>query len=247
MFKMYEVGGCVRDEILGLKSKDVDYVAVPSETLLEKYKDAHEMFVILETYLTNEKFEIFLSTPSCFTIRAKFPKGHKYEGVADFVMARKEVGYVPDTRQPIIVPGTLYDDLERRDFTLNALAKDEDGTIIDYFDGIWALENKLLLTPLEAKTTMMDDPLRLMRAFRFSITKGFTISPNIMETCLMDSVINKLELVVSQERIRDEVYKMMKHDTLNTLDLFREINYLNPKILEIIFGRGMWLKPTTEL
>ena len=247
MFKMYEVGGCVRDEILGLKSKDVDYVAVPSETLLEKYKDAHEMFVILETYLTNEKFEIFLSTPSCFTIRAKFPKGHKYEGVADFVMARKEVGYVPDTRQPIIVPGTLYDDLERRDFTLNALAKDEDGTIIDYFDGIWALENKLLLTPLEAKTTMMDDPLRLMRAFRFSITKGFTISPNIMETCLMDSVINKLELVVSQERIRDEVYKMMKHDTLNTLDLFRKINYLNPKILEIIFGRGMWLKPTTEL
>jgi tRNA nucleotidyltransferase/poly(A) polymerase len=247
MFKMYEVGGCVRDEILGLKSKDVDYVAVPSETLLGKYKDAHEMFVILETYLTNEKFEIFLSTPSCFTIRAKFPKGHKYEGVADFVMARKEVGYVPDTRQPIIVPGTLYDDLERRDFTLNALAKDEDGTIIDYFDGMWALENKLLLTPLEAKTTMMDDPLRLMRAFRFSITKGFTISPNIMETCLMDSVINKLELVVSQERIRDEVYKMMKHDTLNTLDLFREINYLNPKILEIIFGRGMWLKPTTEL
>ena len=247
MFKMYEVGGCVRDEILGLKSKDVDYVAVPSETLLGKYNNAHEMFVILETYLTNEKFEIFLSTPSCFTIRAKFPKGHKYEGVADFVMARKEVGYVPDTRQPIIVPGTLYDDLERRDFTLNALAKDEDGTIIDYFDGIWALENKLLLTPLEAKTTMMDDPLRLMRAFRFSITKGFTISPNIMETCLMDSVINKLELVVSQERIRDEVYKMMKHDTLNTLDLFRKINYLNPKILEIIFGRGMWLKPTTEL
>jgi tRNA nucleotidyltransferase/poly(A) polymerase len=63
----------------------------------------------------------------------------------------------------------------------------------------------------------------------------------------MDGVIEKLEKVVSQERIRDEVYKMMKHDTLNTLDLFREINYLNPKILEIIFGRGMWLKPTTEL
>ena len=247
MFKMYEVGGCVRDEILGLKPKDVDYVVVPSESLLEKYKDAYEMFVVLESYLTNEKFEIFLSTPSCFTIRAKFPKSHKYQGVADFVLARKEVGYVPDTRQPIVVPGTLYDDLERRDFTLNALAKDEDGNIIDYFDGMWALENEMLITPLEARVTMMDDPLRLLRAMRFSITKGFTISPRIWETLLMDGVIEKLEKVVSQERIRDEVYKMMKHDTLKTLDLFEKIKYTNPKLLEIIFSRGLWLKPTTEL
>jgi tRNA nucleotidyltransferase/poly(A) polymerase len=81
MFKMLEVGGKVRDEILGLQSKDVDYVVVPNESLLEKYQDVYEMFVILETYLTNEKFEIFLSTPDCFTIRAKFPKGHKYQGV----------------------------------------------------------------------------------------------------------------------------------------------------------------------
>jgi tRNA nucleotidyltransferase/poly(A) polymerase len=247
MFRMYEVGGCVRDEILGLKSKDVDYVAVPSETLLGKYKDAHEMFVILETYLTNEKFEIFLSTPSCFTIRAKFPKGHKYEGVADFVMARKEIGYVEGTRQPIVVPGTLYDDLIRRDFTLNALAKDEDGNIIDMFDGMWALENKILMTPQTAWMTMLDDPLRLLRAFRFSITKGFDISPRIWETCHVDEVIDKLEKVVSQERIRDEIFKMMKHDTLKTLDLFEKIKHTNPKILEIMFGKGLWLKPTTEL
>lgn len=245
MFKMYQVGGCVRDEILGLKSKDVDYVAVPSEALLNK--EAHELFIILETYLTNEKFEIFLSTPSCFTIRAKFPKGHKYVGVADFVMARKEIGYVEGTRQPIIVPGTLYDDLVRRDFTLNALAKDDDGTIIDYFDGMWALENKILMTPQTAWMTMLDDPLRLLRAFRFSITKGFDISPRIWETCHVDDIVEKLEKVVSQERIRDEVYKMMKHDTLKTLDLFEKIKHTNPKILEIIFGKGLWLKPTTEL
>ncbi|MDD1475323.1 hypothetical protein MEO41_29265, partial [Dolichospermum sp. ST_sed4] len=66
------------------------------------------------------------------------------------------------------------------------MAKDENGTIIDLFDGIWALENKMLLTPLDAKVTMLDDPLRLIRAFRFSITKGFEISPRIWETCLMD-------------------------------------------------------------
>ena len=247
MFKFYEVGGCVRDEILGLKSKDIDYVAVPSDGLLKDVTSAYDMFIILKSYLIEEDFELFLVTPDCFTIRAKFPKGHKYQGVADFVMARKEIGYIPDTRQPIIVPGTLYDDLERRDFTLNALAKDENGEIIDYFDGIWALENKMLLTPLDSKVTMMDDPLRLLRAFRFSNTKGFTISPRIWETCLMDGIVEKLDKVVSQERIRDEVFKMMKHDTLKTLELFERIRLVNPNILTIMFGKGIWLKPTNEL
>jgi len=246
MFKFYEVGGCVRDEILMLKSKDIDYVAVPSDGLLKDVTSAHDMFCILESYLKEEGFELFLVTPDCFTIRAKFPKEHKYQGVADFVMARKEIGYVPDTRQPMVVPGTLYDDLERRDFTLNALAKDEDGKIIDYFNGLKALERGVLITPLLAEKTMLDDPLRLLRAFRFSITKGFVISTPIMETCSMDSVVEKLEQVVSQERIRDEVFKMMKHDTLKTLELFERIRIINPKLLEIMFGRGMWLKPTTE-
>ena len=246
MFKFYEVGGKVRDEILGLQSKDVDYVAVPNEKLLLTHYSAPDMFSVLEGYLKEEGFEIFLVTTDCFTIRAKFPKDHKYQGVADFVMARKEVGYFKDTRQPIVLPGTLHDDLQRRDFTLNALAKDEDGNIIDLFDGLWALENKLLLTPLNAKDTMLDDPLRLLRAFRFSITKGFTISPQIMETCLMDSVVDKLALVVSQERIREEVLKMLKHDTLKTLELFEKIRIINPRILEIMFSNGMWLKPTME-
>ena len=105
-FKFYEVGGCVRDELLGLKSKDIDYVAVPDDGLLEVITYADTMFSILETYLRNEGFEIFLITPDCFTIRAKFPKDHKYQGIADFVMARKEVGSMPNTRQPMIVPGT---------------------------------------------------------------------------------------------------------------------------------------------
>jgi tRNA nucleotidyltransferase/poly(A) polymerase len=247
LFKMYEVGGCVRDEILGLKSKDIDYVAVPNDELIKDISSAHTMFGILEGYLREEGFELFLVTPDCFTIRAKFPKNHKHSGVADFVMARKEVGYIPGTRQPMVVPGTLRDDLIRRDFTLNALAKDEDGNIIDMFEGMWALDNGILITPQDAITTMSDDPLRLLRAFRFSITKGFDISPRIWETCFVDEIVEKLEKVVSQERIRDEVYKMMKHDTLKTLDLFEKIKKSNPKILEIMFGRGMWLKPTTEL
>jgi len=243
MPQIFKVGGCVRDELLGLQSKDIDFTFV----LDDLNQTVEQGFQEMTDWMTKEGFQIFLSTPDCFTIRAKFPKDSPNAGlVADFVMARKEVGYFEGTRRPILKLGSLEDDLIRRDFTLNAMAVSEDGELIDLFDGKWALENKILLTPRDAKETMLDDPLRLLRAFRFSITKGFTISPRIMETCLMDSVVEKLELVVSQERIREEVFKMMKHDTLKTLELLERIRTINPKLLEIIFGRGMWLKPTFE-
>jgi tRNA nucleotidyltransferase/poly(A) polymerase len=242
MFKFYEVGGKVRDEILGLQSKDVDYVAVPNDNLLEKYQDAYEMFVVLETYLNNEKFEIFLSTPDCFTIRAKFPKDHKYQGVADFVMARKEIGYVEGTRTPIVVPGTLYDDLERRDFTLNALAKDEDETIIDYFNGMKDLESMVLRTPLPTESTFNDDPLRILRAIRFSITKGFKI-PATMALTIEGYNYDKKMSVVSSERIREELYKCFKYDTFKTLNVLNEFPLLKRYIFE---NKLMWLKPTME-
>jgi len=242
LFKIYEVGGKVRDEILGLQSKDVDYVAVPSDTLLEKYKSAHEMFVILETFLTNEKFEIFLSTPDCFTVRAKFPKDHKYQGVADFVMARKEIGYVEGTRTPIVVPGTLKDDLGRRDFTVNAMAKDDNGEIIDLFDGMKDLGKMVLSTPLPTKQTFDDDPLRVLRAIRFAITKGFSLKH-------LDYYINNYNYetkmkVVSSERIREELLKCFKHDTMLTLDMLNDYPTLKRYIFE---NKLMWLKPTMEI
>jgi tRNA nucleotidyltransferase/poly(A) polymerase len=241
MFKFYEVGGKIRDEILGLQSKDVDYVAVPSESLLEKYKSAHEMFVVLETFLLNEKFEIFLSTPDCFTIRAKFPKDHKYQGVADFVMARKEIGYVEGTRTPIVIPGTLKDDLERRDFTVNAMAKGDDGKIIDLFDGMNDLKRMVLITPLPPEQTFNDDPLRVLRAVRFAITKGFSLK-------FLDYYINNYDYenkmsVVSTDRIREELYKCFKHDTMGTLDMLNDYPTLKRYIFE---NKLMWLKPTME-
>jgi tRNA nucleotidyltransferase/poly(A) polymerase len=243
MPQIYKVGGCVRDRLLGLDSKDIDFTFV----LDDLNQSVQEGFDIMTEYLKSEGYEIFLSTSEMFTIRAKFPVNHKFKGmVADFVMARKEVGYTEGTRRPILKLGNLEDDLVRRDFTLNAMAEDIDGNLIDLFDGQWALENRLLITPRDASITMLDDPLRLLRAFRFSITKGFTITPRIWETCLMDSVVDKLEKVVSGERIREEVFKMFKHNTIETLDLIREINYINPRIIEIMFGKGMWLKPTFE-
>jgi poly(A) polymerase len=242
-FKFYEVGGKVRDELIGLKSKDVDYVAVPHETLIRNVESAHTMFGILNEYLKDEGFEIFLVTDHCFTIRAKFPKDHVYSGVADFVMARKEIGYIPGTRTPIIKPGTLYDDLERRDFTLNALAKNEDGKIIDYFDGIKDLKDGILRTPLDTIETFNDDPLRILRAIRFSITKGFTIPSDMWHDIYHYDYQTKM-FVVSDERIREELYKCFKFDTLETLEKLRQF----PHLTEYIFrDNKLWLKPTFEL
>jgi tRNA nucleotidyltransferase/poly(A) polymerase len=157
-------------------------------------------------------------------------------------MARKEVGYIPNTRQPMIVPGTVTDDLIRRDFTLNALAKDEDGNIIDMFDGMWALENKILMTPQDAIKTFDDDALRIIRGVRFSITKGFSMHSDIINAIEHYDYESKMK-VVSTERIREELLKCFKFDTLKTLS---ELNHF-PKLRDYVFRNNLlWLKPTTE-
>ena len=134
--KIFEVGGCVRDELLGLESKDIDFTVVLDDTSLSVDEGWDKML----KWLRSEGFSLFLETKDCFTVRVKFPKGHKNEGlVVDFVMSRKEVGVIPGTRKPILELGTLEDDLMRRDFTVNSLCKDEDGKIIDLFEGVYDL------------------------------------------------------------------------------------------------------------
>jgi tRNA nucleotidyltransferase/poly(A) polymerase len=243
MPKIFKVGGCVRDRLLGVDSKDIDFTFV-----LDNLDWTVESgFEIMTEWMVVNGFEIFLSTPDCFTIRAKFPKDHQFAGlVADFVMARKEIGYVEGTRRPILELGTLEDDLLRRDFTLNALAEDIDGNIIDIFGGIDDLKIGLLRTPLPAKQTMMDDPLRILRALRFAITKGFTIDDSIWVAMMQPEILEKLKTTVSSERIRDEVFKMMKHDTVKTLKLLRDVEDTIEGFTELVFSRGLWLKPTNE-
>jgi tRNA nucleotidyltransferase/poly(A) polymerase len=245
MPEIFKVGGCVRDEIIGIDSKDIDFTFVLDRTDIT----VEEGFQKMTEWMEAEGYKIFLSTPDCFTIRAKFPDSSINKGmVADFVMARKEVGYKPGTRQPILEIGTLEDDLLRRDFTLNALAVDFDGNLIDLFEGKADLERKLLRTPLPAAQTMMDDPLRILRALRFSITKGFDIDQSIFDAMAQPEILEKLKTTVSVERIRDEVFKMMKHDTIASIKLLTEVDSkLIPGFFELVFSKGLWLKPTFEL
>ena len=183
MIKLFEVGGCVRDEILGIHTNDIDFTVVidkPGEDL-----SVDEGWLFMRHFLVTEGFKIFLETKDCFTIRAMFPKEHKHEGlVADFVMARKELGVISGTRKPILKLGTLEDDLTRRDFTLNALCKNDDGSIIDLFNGQKDLQDKVLRTPLDPMITLMDDPLRLLRGLRFAVTKGFKLEHSLFTAML---------------------------------------------------------------
>ena len=237
--KIFEVGGCVRDELLGLESKDIDFTVVLDDTSLSVDEGWDKML----KWLRSEGFSLFLETKDCFTVRGKFPKGHKNEGlVGDFVMSRKEVGVIPGTRKPILELGTLEDDLMRRDFTVNSLCKDEDGKIIDLFEGVYDLRTKVLRTPLDPMITLLDDPLRMLRGLRFSITKGFIIDSKLWDSMLDPRVLDKLKEVVSHERMREEITKMMKHDTIKSLKLLNKI----PGLMEVIFSNGMWLMPTTK-
>ena len=240
MAKIFKVGGCIRDKFLGVDSKDIDFTFV-----CENSKTIEEGWAEMVNWMTERKYEIFLETPDCFTIRAKFPKGDTNEGlVADFVMARKETGYIEGTRKPILELGTLEDDLIRRDFTVNALAEDIDGTIIDLFNGLDDLKKGILRTPTDAMVTMMDDPLRILRALRFTITKDFTMSIDLWDAMQQPNILQKLELTVSGERIREEIAKMFQFDTVRSFRLLMDVDNVIPGFLDLIFKNGMWLVPT---
>jgi tRNA nucleotidyltransferase/poly(A) polymerase len=238
MPKIFKVGGCVRDGLLGVKTKDIDFTFV----LDDLNKTVEEGFKEMEQWMIDQGFTIFLSVPEMFTIRAKFPADHKFAKLdADFVMARKEVGYVEGTRRPILELGTLEDDLVRRDFTVNAMAEDEDGNLIDLFSGQIDLQLMVLITPKAPQITFNEDPLRIIRAIRFSITKGFSLK-------YLDYYINNFDYegkmgVVSIERIREELLKCFKHDTLRTLEM---LDYF-PTLKHYVFKNNiLWLKPTFE-
>lgn len=232
MLELYYVGGCVRDKLMGVTPNDIDYVVVDTEN-----RDIEQSYSAMIDYLQEQGYKIFLQMKQCYTVRCA------KNGVADFVLARKEVGYEKKTRMPICLPGTLYEDLERRDFTVNAIAEDADGNLYDYFNGIQDIKNKVLRTPIDPYKSFSDDPLRLLRAIRFKITKRFVFCKELDEAFNDDGLWNKLKPSVSNDRIREELYKCFKYNTVQTLEVLRT---LSPTKLKILFGDKLWLKPTVE-
>lgn len=237
-YKLFEVGGKIRDEILGLDSKDIDYTVVIEDR--DQYSDPYGAFV---EQIEKEGFDIFENKRSCFTVRSRFPENHKFAGLtADFVIARKELGYNPESRVPITDYGTLEDDLIRRDFTVNAVAKDIEGYLIDPFNGVSDIMKGILRTPGNTALSFTQDPLRILRAFRFVVTKDFYFSDDILDTI---RVFNPERMkVVSVERIRNELRKMFKFDTKRSLQYLRLLEDLNPGLYNAMFKDKLWFEPT---
>ena len=159
----YVIGGYVRDALLKRgNAKDIDFVAIGSGI---------ELAEALAQKLPNKpKVQVFKNYGTAML---------KTKGLTlEFVGARKE-SYVKESRNPSVAPGSLSDDQNRRDFTVNALAlscNEEDfGRLLDPFDGLNHLDQKLLKTPLDPETTFSDDPLRMLRAVRFAAQLNFTI------------------------------------------------------------------------
>ena len=255
--EMYMVGGAVRDEILGVPTKDIDFSVV----LTGNEKAWHSMggnnpFTVMERELKALGFEIFQSKPEYLTIRARFPRystrgsgfvmPQRYSGkTADFVLARKEGGYRDGRRPDIVEPGTLLDDLARRDFTMNAIAKDKDGTLIDPFGGVDDMAAgviKCVGKPFDR--IIKEDALRGLRAMRFAITKGFVIDESIEEVLKSWQFREALSRgSVSAERIREELEKMFAADTVYALVLINEY-----ELIGALFNKftGIRLMPTMK-
>lgn len=189
----YVIGGYVRDFYLQRASKDIDIVTLGSGIQLAE-KVANKL-------KPHPKVAIFKNFG---TAQLKFKK---YE--IEFVGARKE-SYRADSRKPLVETGTLEDDQNRRDFTINALAlglnKHNYGELIDPFNGINDLKQKIIRTPLDPSVTFSDDPLRMMRAIRFSTQLGFEIEAKTLQAIAKNKDRIK---IVSAERISDELNKIM--------------------------------------
>ena len=248
-YNLYIIGGYVRDKILGIKSKDIDYAfEFDEEYLKNEHTTSTSWFYIrMNEILRAEGFEIFLETPSCFTTRARFPKGHEHEGTtADFVMCRKEEYLDPKSRIPTVSMGNLRDDLYRRDFTMNAIAIGLDGEYIDPFGGLEDIAKRIIRCPKDAEKSFSEDYLRMLRAIRFSITKGFQMDSDIFYALQKREYWDNMRNHVSLERIREEIHRCMKHDTIRTIRLLSDLEEECGNILNSIFKDGLWLKPTNE-
>lgn len=189
----YVIGGFVRDIYLGRESKDIDVVTIGKGI---------ELAELVHKQLGEEAH---LSVFKNFgTAQVKIN-----DLEIEFVGARRE-SYNRDSRKPIVEDGTLEDDQNRRDFTINALAiglsKSNFGKLLDPFNGVGDIEHKIIRTPLEPEITYSDDPLRMMRAIRFSSQLGFVIEKESLEAISKNKERIK---IVSKERITDELNKII--------------------------------------
>jgi len=222
---VYVVGGYVRDLLLGRKSPtDIDFVTESSGIELAQ--------AVAKSINPETKVSIFKTYGTAM---------FRYENLElEFVGARKE-SYSADSRNPQVEQGTLEDDQKRRDFTVNAMAislnKDNFGELIDPFNGMEDMEQRILRTPLEPVQTYSDDPLRMMRAIRFASTLGFSIEQKSLEA--IEKEAKRIE-IITVERIMVEFNKIMLSEKPSVgLEIMKKTGLLNIVLPELTALEGI--------
>jgi len=235
--KTYEVGGCVRDSILRVPTNDIDLLLVGASS----FEAGVDHAKVLGLNPIPGTFK-----PEFVTFKASVPSGHKLREqckAVDFVLARKD-GFHGDGRRPDSTePGTLEDDLARRDFTVNAMARDlETGEIIDPFGGRVDLRAGLLRFVGKPLERIKEDGLRVLRGYRFQVTKDLVPDTDTGYGLRSRTAIEMLSRV-SRERVREELEKMFKHSTVETLEV---LGLLPGAMRMAIFSDGLRLSATLK-
>ena len=220
--KAFVIGGWVRDRLLERdQKKDIDIVALGSGI---------DLALALQKKLPGAKpVQVFKTYGTAMV---------HWEGIdLEFVGARKE-SYDPESRNPQVSPGTLKDDQNRRDFTINALTislnTEDFGAFTDPFDGLKDLENRILRTPLDPNITYSDDPLRMLRAIRFANQLNFTIEEQSLNAITQNA--SRIE-IISKERVVDELHKILSTSKpsigFSLLEKTGLLHYILPELIAL--------------
>lgn len=248
--KVYEVGGFVRDKFMGYSSKDIDFAVEGPKNLAG-----------LQVELENLGFEVFKVDEPTFTVRARFPRTKAsstsvslramkpiYDGLAaDFVLCRREGPYSDGRHPDWVEVGDIADDLARRDFTVNAIARKvlADGSYetLDPHDGMADIEARRLQFVGDPMHRIREDALRVVRGLRFIVTKDLSPTAETWDAMISQETSELLASNISIERVRDELHRMFQFHTLLSLSL---LDALPSWTYDAIMRDGLWLEPTLK-
>lgn len=234
--KIYLVGGAVREIVRGFPEKVKDWDFAIEADSFDQMRD----------WIEYQGFEIFVETPQYFTIRARASDDFTFAGMDmtgrtfDFTLCRTEGEYTDGRHPDKVLMGTIKEDLSRRDFTMNAIAMDSSGELLDPFGGAEDIKNGLIRC-VGTTERLREDSLRMLRAIRFAIQLDFNLSNDIVGFLYDPNNVPLLDNV-SEERIREELTKCFKADTLETLYYLQSYHALTASI----FSKSMWLLPTVK-